>query len=56
MHLLKKAQIAYLKVDKAPIEIFNKYKDFDDNFSLKLATEVPEHCVNYQVIKLVNNK
>ena len=42
----KKAQIAHLKVDKAPIEVLSKYADFADIFSPKLAAKLPEHRVN----------
>lgn len=33
IYFLKKAQIAYLKIDKALIKIFNKYANFIDIFS-----------------------
>ena len=41
IHLLKKAKIAHLKVDKAPTKVFNEYANFVDVFSLKLATKLP---------------
>ena len=43
MHFLKKAQIAYLKADKASTKVFSKYADFIDIFSPKLATQFLEH-------------
>ena len=56
MHLLKKAQITYLKVDEAFIEILSKYANFVDIFSLKLVIELSEHIrINDHTIKLVNN-
>ncbi len=57
MYPLKKAQIAYLKVDKAPSKVLDKYADFADVFSPKLATELPEHTgINDHAIKLVDNR
>ena len=56
MHPLKRAQIAYLKADKALTKILNKYVDFVDVFSLKLAAEFLEHTkINYHAIKLVDD-
>ncbi len=48
----KKAQIAYLKADEAPSKLSNKYADFADVFSPKLAIELPEHMkINDHTIK-----
>ena len=56
MHPSKRAQIAYLKLDKAPTKIFSKYANFANVFSPKLATELPEHTeINDYAIELVNN-
>lgn len=40
MYLLKKAQIAYLKVDKAFFEVLNEFADFVDVISSKLAARL----------------
>lgn len=56
VHLLRKAQIAYLKANKAPMEIPDKYKDFRNIFSPKQAAELPEHSVNNYAIELVNDR
>ena len=56
MYPLKKAQIAYLKADKAPIKVPNKYTDFADIFSLKLTTKLLEHIrINNHTIELVDD-
>ena len=55
MHPSRRAQIAYLKVDKAPTEVPREYTDFADVFSPKLATELPEHGISNHAIKLVND-
>ncbi len=56
IHLSKRAQIAHLKADKAPSEVLGKYADFADNFSPKLAVELPEHTeINNHAIELVND-
>ncbi len=56
VHPLKKAQIPYLKVDKASSKVSSKYADFVDVFSPKLALELPEHTgINNHAIKLVND-
>lgn len=56
VHPLKKFQIAYLKANKAPMEISNKVKDFEDVFSLKLAAILPKHSVNNHTIELIDDK
>ncbi len=38
VHPSRKAQIAHLKVDKAPTKVPSKYADFANVFSPKLAT------------------
>ena len=43
IYLLKKTQIVYLKADKALTEVFSKYANFTDIFSLKLAAKLPKH-------------
>ena len=56
MHFSKKAQIAHLKADEAPIKIFSKHTDFADIFLLKFSTKFFEYTIiNYNVIELVNN-
>ena len=40
---LKRAQIAYLKVDKAFIEVFSKYANFTNIFLSKLAIKLFDH-------------
>ncbi len=37
VHPSKSAQIIYLKVDEAPTKVPNKYPNFEDAFSPKLA-------------------
>ncbi len=57
MHPLKKVQIAYLKVDEAPLEVFSKYADIVDVFSPKLATKLPKYTnINDHASKLVDNQ
>ncbi len=54
MHPLKRAQIAYLKANKAFIEIPSKYTDFVDIFLSKLATKLPKYMeINDHFIKFV---
>ena len=56
VHLLRSAQIAHLKVNKAFSKIPSKYADFADVFSPKLATKLPEHTrINDHAIELVND-
>ncbi len=56
MHLLRKAQIAYLKADEASFKVSNKYANFADIFFLKLVAELPEHTrINDYTIELVDD-
>ena len=56
LHLLKRAQIAHLKVDKTHTEIPNKYADFADIFFPKLDTELLKHMeINDYTIELVDD-
>ena len=56
MYLSKKAQIAYLKVDEALTKVSNKYANFADVFSPKLAVELLEYTrINDYTIKLVDD-
>ncbi len=56
MHLLKKAQIAYLKADEAYTKVLSKYANFADVFSPKLAVELPKYTrINNYAIKLVDD-
>ena len=56
VHPSKRAQIAYLKADKAPTKIPSKYSDFADVFFLKLAVKLPKHTrINEYTIKLVDD-
>ncbi len=56
IHPLKRAQITYLKADKAPAKAPCKYADFADVFSPNLAAELPKHTeINNHTIKLVND-
>ncbi len=57
MHPSRRAQIAHLKADEAPIEVPSKYADFADIFSPKLAVELPEHTgINDHTIELVDDR
>ena len=56
MHPLIKAQIAYLKVDKAFTKVSRKYTDFVDVFSRKLVAKLLKYMSIYNcIIKLVDN-
>ncbi len=56
MHPSRRAQIAHLKADEAPIKVPSKYADFIDVFFSKLATELPEYTgINGHTIKLVDD-
>ncbi len=56
VHPSRRAQIAHLKVDEAPIEVPSEYADFADVFSPKLAAKLPEHTwINDHAIELVND-
>ncbi len=57
VHPLRRAQIAYLKVDDAPTEIPSEYADFVDVFSPKLAAELSEHTgIIDHAIELVDDQ
>ena len=57
VHALKNAQIAYTKVDKAFIKVFNKYTDFIDIFLLILITKLLKYMrINNHVIEFIDNK
>ena len=50
------AQIAYLKADKAFTKVPNKYIDFADVFSRKLAAKLFKHTIiNNYTIKLLDD-
>ena len=56
MHLSKRAQIAYLKANEAPIKVLSNYADFVNIFLSKLATELSKHTkINNHTIKLVDD-
>ncbi len=56
VHPSRRAQIAHLKADEAPIKVPSKYTDFADVFSPKLAIELSEHTeINDHAIELVND-
>ncbi len=56
MHSLQKAQIAYLKADETPSEIFNKYTNLANIFSSMLAIKLSEHIsINNYAIKLIDD-
>ncbi len=56
MHPSKKAQIAHLKADEAPIKVPSKHSDFVDVFSPKLAAELPEYTeINDHAIEVVDD-
>ncbi len=56
VHLLKRAQIAYLKADEGFTEVFHKYIDFKDVFLSKLTVELPDYTdINDHAIKLTDN-
>ncbi len=57
MHPSRRAQIAHLKADKAPIEVPSEYADFADIFSPKLAAELSEHTgINDYAIELEDDR
>ncbi len=56
MYLLKKAQIAYLKANKAPTKVSSNYANFGDIFSLELATDFLKYAwIHNHTIKLVDD-
>ncbi len=57
MHPLKRAQIAYMKIDEAASKVPSKYTDFVNVFSPKLTAELLEYTeFNDHVIKLVDDQ
>ena len=57
VHPLKKAQIAYLKIDEAIINILSKYTDFAVVISPKLAAKLSKHMgINDYAIELVDDR
>ena len=53
---LKRAQIAFLKVDKAFFKVLSKYINFVDIFSPKLAVKFLEYTkINNYTIELVDD-
>ncbi len=53
----RRAQIAHLKADEAPIKVSSEYADFADVFLPKLAVELPEYTgINDYAIKLVDDR
>ncbi len=56
VHPSKRAQIAYLKADEAFTQVLNKYTDFIDVFSSKLAVKLPKYTeINNHTIELVDD-
>ena len=55
VHPSKKAQIAYVKVDKASTQVMSEYADFADIFSPKLAAELLKHGRKDHVIEFVDD-
>ena len=55
-HLSRRAQIAYLKANKAFSEMPSEYTDFADVFSPKLVVELLKHMeINNDPIELVDH-
>ena len=50
VHLIQRAQIVLLKINKACISIFSKYANFVDIFSKNLAAKLPEYTRIYDYI------
>ena len=56
MHPSRRAQIVYLKIDKAYSKIRSKYVDFADIFLPKLAIKFPKHKrITNHTIELMKN-
>ena len=56
VHPSRWAQIAHLKVDKAPTKVLSKYADFANVFSPKLVVELLGHIkINNHAIELVDD-
>ncbi len=57
VYTFKKSQIAYLKVDKVPTNVFSKYANFTKVFLPKLATELSKHTkINNHAIELIDDQ
>ena len=57
MHPSSRAQIAHLKADEAFTKVPNKYANFADVFSPKLAAKLPKHMeINNHAIDLINDR
>lgn len=53
----RQVQIGFLKTDKAPTAVPNKYADLADVFLSNLVIELPKHTgINNLIINLINNK
>ena len=56
MYPSKRAQIAFLKVNKAPTKVFSEYANFVDVFLQKLVAKLPKHTrINNYAIELIDN-
>ncbi len=56
MHLLRRAQIAQLQVDKVLIKVFSEYADLIDIFLSKLAVKLFKYKgINNYAIELIDN-
>ena len=56
MHPLKRAQIAHLKANEVFTKVSNKYANFADIFSSKLAVELHKHTrINDYIIELMDD-
>lgn len=54
IHLYSRAQISFLKIDKALNSISSKYVDFADFFSKDLTTKLPKYIgINDHTIDLI---
>ena len=54
---LKKAQIVYLKVNKAPTKVFSKYANFVDVFLPKLVAKLLKYIkIKNHAIKLIDDE
>lgn len=57
VYLLRQAEIAYLKVNKACIKVPSKYADFEKVFSSKLAANFSKYIkINNHAIELVGDQ
>ncbi len=56
IYLLKRAQIAYLKVDETFTKVFNNYLDLKDIFLSKLASKLLDYMdINDYTIELIDD-